>query len=446
MTARQRTSPVRRAGALAVATSVAGVSLVLGASPALAAGSITDPIEGATFDRSTSFTIRATIDTTTATELVLSSPSGASQVVDRGQGTVTNSRAAMSYFFDTSCVSFPSSSCSGSVPGANGTWTISLRGGAQDTRSFVLRIPPAAPSSVSASEQGFRAATVSWRRGSEPDLTGYVLYDNGAVTKDVPLSACSGASCSTTVSYDSDGTGAHAYSLVAKRLAAAGSSSTLSSPRSGEASVNLGSPPPPPPPPPPSQDPSPAPGDSGGGDPSPGPSTGGGTGGSGGSTGGTDSGGGAGGTDSGGSGSGGSNDGGSSTGGDGSTAGGSPRGSTSGITAGTSPATAIAQRRAFGLSFSAFGPKLGIPKLPPLPATQPAVAAPLPDGTFDRSLGYTDVTTREEVSIPQAAVRRVGDAVGLAFDSERFLISLTGALILIAMAAHLRVWLGRPPE
>ncbi len=136
----------------------------------------------------------------------------------------------------------------------------------------------------------------------------------------------------------------------------------------------------------------------------------------------------------------------------GSTTGGAASGSSSGASKGiatsssSTSATAIAQRRAFGLSFSAFGPKLGIPKLPPLPATQPAVAAPLPDGTYETTLGYKDVTTREKVSAPEAAVRRIGDAVGLSVDSERLITSLAGALILLVLAGHLRVWLGKSDE
>ena len=430
---------LRRLGALGVVGAVAGLNLLLGAAPAFASGSITDPVDGTVFDRSTSFTIKASINTTTSTDLVLQGPTGGSQVVDNGRGTVTDGSAALSYFFDTSCSTYPSRSCNGSAPAANGTWSITLRGGASDSRSFVLRIPPATPANISASGQGYRAATVTWRRGAEPDLTGYVLYDNGAAAQDVALSACNGSSCSTTVTYDRDGTGAHAYSLVAKRLAAAGSSATLSSARSGEVSITLGSPPPPPPPSP-TSNPTPTAGSggssgSGGGTPSPGASSGSG---SGTTSGGTASGSGAG------SGSGGKPSAGTSSG-SGSSSGSASSGS-KGIDTSSSPATAIAQRRAFGLSFSAFGPKLGIPKLPPLPATQPAVAAPLPDGSYETTLGYKDVTTREKVSAPEAAVRRVGDAVGLAVDSERLVTSLAGALILLALAGHLRVWLGKPTE
>ncbi len=434
--------PARRWVALAVVTPLAGLSLTLGASPAYAAGTITDPVDGATYTADTTVRIKASINTTTKTDLHLQPPGGSDVVVDSGNGTVTNGNASLAYDLDTRC---PGGSCS-AAPAANGTWAVRLTGGASDSLSFVLRIPPAKPTSVTASEQGYRAATVTWRKGAEPDLVGWTLYDNGAVTQDgIGFGACSGGGCSTTVTYDRDGTGAHAYSLVAKRRTAPGSSDTLSSPRSAEASATLGSPPPPPPPSPnPSSSPTAGSGSGSGGSnasPSPGASA---DSGSGGSTGGS----GSGGTSSPGSGSGGS----SSTGGSAATPGGSGgtgsdgSGSSAGIGTSSSPSIAIAQRKAFGLSFSAFGPKLGIPKLPPLPATQPAVAAPLPDGTYEGTLGYKDVVKREKVSAPQAAADRVTSVVGSALDGERFARSLAGALILLLAAAHLRRWLATGPE
>jgi hypothetical protein len=101
----------------------------------------------------------------------------------------------------------------------------------------------------------------------------------------------------------------------------------------------------------------------------------------------------------------------------------------------------VAERRAFALTFKAFAPKLGIPKLPPLPNASPAVA-PLPDGTFEKTLGYKDVVKTEKIDSPQAAARRVTGAVGSALDSAQFLRSIAGALVLLLLAAHLRRWLG----
>jgi hypothetical protein len=226
------------------------------------------------------------------------------------------------------------------------------------------------------------------------------------------------------VTYSQDGTGQHTYSLVSHRHTAPGSSDTLDSPQSAQASATLDSPPPPPPP---SPDPSPAPADGSSG--STGGST---TDGSGGTT--SDGSGGSSSTGSTASGSGGSTS--SSTGG----TGGSRTTSSSAIGSSKAPVT-LAQRRAFALTFKAFAPKLGIPKLPPLPNAQPAVA-PLPFGTYQKTLGYKDVVKTTKVSVPQAAVRHVTGAVGSALDSTQFLKSIAGALILLLGAAHLRRWLG----
>jgi len=419
----------RRCVALALLMTVSGLGLTLGASPAYAAGSITDPVDGATYTVDTTVRLRASINTTTKTDLHLQGPSGVDVVVASGSGTVTNGAAALAYDMDTSCSSFPSAQCTGRVPAANGTWLVRLTGGADDSLNFVLRIPPAKPTGVTASEQGYRAATVTWRKGAEPDLVGWTLYDNDAVTQDgIGLGVCTSAgTCTTTVTYDRDGTGAHAYSLVAKRRTAPGSTVTLSSPRSDEAGVTLGSPPPPPPPSP-SPSPSSSPGTGGAATPSPGASAGGDPAGSGSATGGP--------TGSSGTGSGGTSGSGSSGSGSGST----------GIGTSSSPTTAIAQRRAFGLSFSAFAPKLGIPKLPPLPATQFPAAAPLPDGSYEGTLGYRDIVEREKVSGPSSAAERVTSVVGSALDGTRFARSLAGALILLLIAAHLRRWIAAGSE
>jgi hypothetical protein len=95
----------------------------------------------------------------------------------------------------------------------------------------------------------------------------------------------------------------------------------------------------------------------------------------------------------------------------------------------------VAQRRTFALNFNTFSPSLGIPKLPPLPATQ--LASP-EEGTFAPSLPYaapapgagdtTDVSTS-----PIAAVT--------ALDGAQLAKSLAFALLLLAVAAHLRLFL-----
>ncbi len=418
---------VRALTAAALLAPLAAAGLVAVATPALAAG-ITSPGNGVTYATDTTIAIRADISTTTRTELRLKDPSGAEQVVDSGAGTLTNNAATLSYDLDTSCATYPSPSCSGRAPARNGTWTVRLAGGATGSSTFVVRIAPAAPTSVAANADGTRAVVVSWRKGDEPDLVGWTLYGDGGVVQSlIGLDSCSGTACSTTVTYGSDGTGQHTYQLSARRSVEPGSSENLESDRSPSVSATLDAPAPAP-------ASSPAAGSTDGGTSSGGSSTG--------STGGT-------------SGSGGTSTGGGTTSSGGTTSPGGTSGSTAsgtngshptGLGTSSKPAAAIAQRRAFALTFKAFGPKLGIPKLPPLPATvQPAVA-PLPDGTYKKVLGYQPVTTHEKVSAPKAAATKLTGAVGSAFDSEHFARSLAGALILLLLAAHLRRWLGTPHD
>ena len=419
----------RRLAALALLGPLVGSGLVAMASPAYAAG-ISSPSDGVTFTAQTTVRIRADVSTTNRTELRLKSPTGAEQVVDSGAGTITNNAVSLAYDLDTDCATYPSPSCSGRAPAVNGTWGVRLAGGATDSSTFVLRIPPRAPSSVAARAEGYRAVVISWVKGDEPDLVGWSLYgDGGVIDGDIGLGSCSGTSCSTTVTYASDGTGQHTYELSARRTVSPGSTETLESARSAEVTATLTSPPPP--------SPSPAPEPATGG--TDGSTTGGTT--EGGTTGGT-----SGETTSSTGGTTSSTTGGSTSGSGGTTGSTTAAGSSNGISTSSKPAAAIAQRRAFALTFKAFAPKLGIPKLPPLPATQPAVAAPLPDGTYEKTLGYKEVVTREKVSTPRAAASKVTGAVGSALDNQAFARSLAGALVLLLLAAHLRRWLGSHTE
>lgn len=406
----------RALGLLALAVPLAGVGLLAAAPAAVAGGGITSPGSGVTFTSDTTVRINASITGTTRVDLKLKSPTGSSaQTVDSGQGTLTNSSATLSYDLDTSCATYPSSSCSGRAPAPNGIWTVTLSGGANDTRTFTLRIPPRTPTGLTASPDGYRAVVVTWHKGDEPDLTGWTLYGDGGVVQDgIGTDACSGTSCSTTVTYASDGTGTHTYSLTSHRSVAPGSSETLESGQSSPVSATLDAPPS-----------SPAPSS----DPATGSGSGSGTGTTTGSTGGS------------------SPSAGGSTNPSPGTSTGSGTGS-SGSSGGTAVGTGtaapgiVAQRRQFALTFKAFAPKLGIPKLPPLPATATPAVAPLPDGTYEKTLGYKPVVTREKVQAPQAVSSRLTGAVGTALDSSQFLRSLAGALVLLLVAAHLRRWLG----
>jgi hypothetical protein len=419
----------RTARGLAVLTllgPLVGAGLLLSAAPASAATGITAPGNGVDYTSDTQIHITATVDRNTGNaQLRLQSPGGSPEVVDSASTTLT-AGASLSYDFDTAtCASFPSP-CSGRAEALNGEWQVSLvsGGGVVDTSSFTLRIAPRAPRGLSAQADGYRAVVLSWTKGDEPDLTGWTVYADGSPSQDVGTSACSGTGCSTTITYAEDGTGQHRYVLVAHRRVAPGSSDTVDSAESAEATATLDSPPPPPPP---ASDPG------SGSDPT-GGSTGDGTTGdttSSGSTGGDTS------STTGGSSSSSSTSGGSA--GSGASTGGTT-GRTSAIGSGKAPAT-LAQRRAFALTFKAFAPKLGIPKLPPLPAAQGPSVAPLPDGTYEETLGYKDVVRTEKVDSPQAAARRVTNVVGSALDSEQFLRFMAAALVCLLLAAHARRWL-----
>jgi hypothetical protein len=444
-----------RAAALSAALPLAG-GVLIAAAPA-AGAAVTSPGNGTVFTSYSSFRISASYPASGSSHrLELASPGGPSVTVatapaDRLDG------GTMSYDLDTGCWTYPSPSCSGRRLAPNGTWTVTQSGGASGSSTFVTRIRPEAPTGVSASAISSREVRVSWRAGDEPDLTGWSVLEGDQVVRDgIGRSACDGSACSSVISYATEGTGDHSYAVVAHRSVAPGSSSTLESPPSQTASARLEAPPPPPEEPP-------AGGETGGAGTGSGTGGGGQTGGeTGGETGsGTGSGTG-GGTGSGGGGQTGGEAGSGGTGGStgGSTSGGSTGGSGSGSggaapigTGGGQPgvsadAKAVAQRKAFALGFSAFGPKLGIPKLPPLPQAQaPAIAPELEDGTFEPTLGFEDQVLTERVPIAQQGpTERVRSVVGSALDSERLLRSSAVALVLVLAAAHLRRWLGSSRE
>ncbi|MBC7373313.1 MAG: hypothetical protein H7323_04920, partial [Frankiales bacterium] len=266
--------------------------------------------------------------------------------------------------------------------------------------------------------------------GAESDLTGFTVFEAGAAVKDgIGTAACDASSCATVVSYPQDAPGEHTYVVRAYRSVSPGSSDTLASAPSQSASATLSSTPP-------SAQPSAAPSSNpgAGGAPSSGsgtPSTAG------------------------------SPAPGSSRGP--TTAGSPPPGASSGPAASGSsggPAFAagpgqtqpgqssspaeVSQRRAFASGFAAFGPKLGIPKLPPLPQSQaPVLAAPLPDGTFAPTLGFQDQVLQERVESSTPG-RRVTSVVNTALDSERMARSTAGALVLLLIGGHLRRWVSSP--
>lgn len=432
-------SALGRALVLAVSLPLAAGVLVAGA-PA-AGANVTAPGDGTVFTSYGSFEIRAEYPRSSSDHrLTLTSPGGPAVTVDTAPAGLEG--GTLTYSLDTGCWVHPSTSCTGKRRAPNGTWTITQSGGASGSSTFVTRIRPDAPTAVSATALNPSEARVSWRLGDEPDLTGWDVLEGSDVVKGgIGRGACSSGTCSVVIGYPTEGSGEHTYTVRAHRSVAPGSSTTLSSGLSAPASARLDKPAPPPEPTQeptpggttsdpsggpgsdPSTDPGSDPSTGPGGDPSSGPSSGPGT---------------AKGTDPGS----GSSGGGTAAGG-GSGSGTAPIGTATASGGPSADASALAQRKSFALTFSAFGPKLGIPKLPPLPQAQaPAIAPELADGTFKPTLGFQDQVVQERVEVAQAPTERVRSVVGTALDSERLLRSTAGALVLLLLGAHLRRWLG----
>ena len=408
-----------RALVVALALPLTGAALVAAASGA--AAEVRQPVDGSTFTSYRTVPIQADYDRSNVTErLFLTSPGGAEVEIDAQESNFSD--GTLEYVLDLACWT---KGCTGSQLAPNGTWTVRQGGGTSATSTFTTAIEPAPPTAVRAEPLNPREVQISWRLGAEPDLVAWTVYEGSApVQERVGRSACAGSTCSTVVRYASPGSGEHSYTVKAHRSTAPGSTSTLDSSMSAPASARLENPPP---------SPAPTPGDTGsGGDSGGAPSTGNGstTGGAG-----APSQGGSAGDDT-------------ATGGTGGgTAAPAPIGTGAPAAGDSADAKAVAQRKAFALGFSAFGPKLGIPKLPPLPQAQaPAIAPELADGTFEPTLGFEDQVVTERVEVAQGPTQRVRTVVGTALDSERLATSTAAALVLLLAGAHLRRWLGTASE
>lgn len=155
--------------------------LLLPAAPASAAGGITAPGSGEIVTADALVPLRAVVDgpVTEPTELSLQAPGAAS--ADVVAVSADPNGGELAHDLDTACAS---GVCTERAPAANGTWTLRLSGAAEDERTFVLRIPPAAPGGVGA-ERSEAGVLVRWRQGDEPDLRGYRVEDaRGAVVRD----------------------------------------------------------------------------------------------------------------------------------------------------------------------------------------------------------------------------------------------------------------------
>ncbi|MCU1596207.1 MAG: hypothetical protein JWO12_3599 [Frankiales bacterium] len=308
----------------------------------------------------------------------------------------------------------------------NAVWTVTLT--SSPTRSFTID-QVNVPESFSAEGSGTRNVAFAWNKGGESGITGYVLAtSDGSVLDDqiTPEEAgCASTDrCTYGYYYAANNPGTHGYQLTAKRTSSSGGTVTS---EAATATATLEAPP----------KPSPTPNATAG--PGSTPAPGGGGTAAGGSTG-TTSGGSSGSSASG------TTSGGTTGGGTSSTSGTSPSGSTEPTLPPSATNPVLAGRKAFALTFNAFSPSLGIPKLPPLPATDlPSVSgeAPLPLGTFKPSLPYQGqtetTTTRHLLSSPTAFVETITDP-------EQLAKSIAAALLLLLVGAHLRRFLGTHVE
>lgn len=306
---------------------------------------------------------------------------------------------------------------------SNGPWPVKIKDVTQTT--FYTNFPPTAnPENLAAAANGTTEVDLSWSYGgTEPDKAGFeVVETQGSSTRTLtaPASACNGTSCGYAITYPAPApntTESFSYTVTALRSSGGCSSCgdyTRSAPSSSATAQLVGPPPPP--------SPTPTPSASGG---TTGSTTGGSTGSTTGST--------------------------STTGG---TTGSSTSGGTTGshTSTGGSTSTAgkpiiiptlpplVASRRAFALGFNHFSPSLGIPKLPPLPATNFPVTAAGSEA-YNPTLPYTP-QPRKTTSVLSSPLAAITDSV----DTAQLAKSLAVALILLVAAAHVRIFLSHGVE
>lgn len=441
-------SSARRTAVLPLALAIGGVLVATTPAFATVRATWSKPTDNSTFTGTAPIELIVTLDrgsTLTADgaaaylNLAVPGPTPGPHRVDTSSGT---SDRELKFTFTPACPNHAGTCASGAAPAYNGRYTVSLSGSVTGSRTIVLQVPPAAPSGVSAVATGQRRVKVSWDANREPDLTGYDLFnEQGAiVAANLPADRTSHEFDLPSTGYG----GEHTYYVRASRLACSncsgpGSDATLTSSMSS-ASVTLTEP-----------TPEPEPGDGGyNGGTGTGTGTGGGDTGSG--SGGTGSGGGYnGGTGTGsgtGSGNNGNGNGGSGTGtgttdGNGYNTGTGAGGGRFSSGTGDTETRAAQQRLAFSLNFKSFAPKLGAPKLPPLPKFAAPTEEALPWGTYDPTLNYGDQqgVESETVATGGGITTTLVDTFTTVFEGRRLYSSIAGALLLLLAAAHLRVWL-----
>jgi hypothetical protein len=426
-------SSARRAAVLPLALAVGGV--LLASAPAFATVKATwnTPVDNSTYTTTSPIDFSVTLDRgssvladSASVTLSLSVP-GPTPGPFKVDTSASSSDRDLKFTFTPSCPNY-AASCSGSAPSYNGRYTATLGGAVTGSRTINLELPPATPTGVTAAAAGTHRVRVAWAANTEPDLTGYDVFadDGTSIAANLPASQ-------TSFEFDLPSSGyggTHGYVVRAHRLACAncpapGDTAQLDSPMSQTATVTFTEP---------GATQAPLPRSDGGG--------------------GTTSGGGdGGGYNDGGNGKG-NNGNGNGNGGDAqSTSGSSTGGYNSGSTGGSYSSgsgggtTKSAQdRSAFSLLFKSFSPKLGAPKLPPLPKFANPGEAPLPEGTYDPMLDYgtQTLTERQRIASGGGITDQFVDTVASAFEGRRLYRSIAISMLLLLAAAHLRLWLRHP--
>lgn len=175
-----------------------GVALLLSTAGASAAApgeppGIVSPTAGTVVEQPGPVELRALAqgpDVRPTRMLLLAPGAPAAEVVAVHEGPDSGELVAV---LDPDCHPAP---CAARRPAPNGEWLLSLDGATEDSRTFVLRVPPAVPEALGADPVEAGVA-LTWRAGAEPDLRGWRV--EGAAEQAVDVGACDATGACRTV-------------------------------------------------------------------------------------------------------------------------------------------------------------------------------------------------------------------------------------------------------
>jgi hypothetical protein len=374
----------------------------MAASPALAATNIAvnaggnNLSDGAVLSQNDTINVKGTSDASTTTrqlKLTVSVPGSNDYTLKTGSAGPLQS-GSLSSSVDTGCPGWSSSPC---VEAVNGTYTFTFSAGSATTSTSVdLRVPPASPSSFTASVHD-TVVSFAWSSNSEPDLMGYDISDSsgadvtpGGLDTD---SVCGSNACGVSIDFGSGAQGtSDTFFLTARRHTSPSSSGFVASDPSAGQTVDFPAPAPPP------SSPS-----------------------------GSSNGGSAGSPSVHGAGS-------------GSTGGSTATSSGSSSTGGKHRPVTLTGRPVTDLRNSL--PVVTAAGAPDLPSILTEVK-PLPEGTYKPTLAYPDRTFQTKEKKPVAAPAQVLHSLQQVLNTKKLWQVLAGMAVLLLAAAHLRAFVER---